>query len=127
MEHLDTATSVATWFDAFLKHGSIVSVLLSLFCGWGAAITASFPIHRIVKDDDLATFYARLTCMGFSFLITAGTWPNEWRWAWALTMCVMSPILGLLALSLLKKWKPDLADNMSMKKVTHTPPIGDME
>lgn len=120
-ETLDTATQVANWFDAFLKHGSTVSVLLSLFTGWGASITASFPIHWWVKDDQKATFAARLVCIAFSFGVTAGTWPNEFRWSWALAMGVMSPILGLIALALLKKWKPDLAETLAMKKKT-TPP-----
>lgn len=122
MEHLDTATKVATWFDSFLQHGSIVSVLLSLFFGWGAAITASFPIHWRVKDDEKATFFARLVCIGCSFGVTAGTWPNEFRWSWALAMGVMSPIIGLIVLWFLKKWKPDLAETLAMKKVTQAPP-----
>ncbi len=117
MEHLDTATQVANWFDAFLKHGSIISVLLSLLFGWGFAIFASFPIHRAVNDPELATFYARCACVLGSILITAITWPNEYRLAWALTMGVVSPLLGLFVLWLLGKWKPDLVANvLAMKK-----------
>lgn len=122
MESLDTATSIANWFDAFLKHGSIVSVLLSLAFGWSFAIFASFPIHRFVKEDDLATFWARTACVFGSFLITLITWPNDWRLAWALTMGMASPLLGLLVLSIARKWKPELVANVfSMKKTTADP------
>lgn len=123
MQHLDTATNIANWFDAFLKHGSIVSVLLSLAFGWCFAIFMSFPIHRKVSDDELATFYARAVCVVGSFLITLITWPNEWRLAWALTMGMASPLLGLLALSIIGKWKPDFVANvLSMKKVSKPDP-----
>lgn len=120
---LETATEVANWFDAFLKHGSIISVLLSLAFGWGLSVFLSFPIHRAVLDDELATFYARCACVTGSFLITAGTWPNEFRWSWAATMAVLSPLLGMLALHYVGKWAPDLAANfLSMKKVTKPDP-----
>lgn len=123
MEHLDTATQVANWFDAFLKHGSIVSVLLSLAFGWCFAVFMSFPIHRAVIDVELATFYARAVCVTGSFLITLITWPNEWRLAWALTMGMASPLIGLLALTLISKWKPEFAATvLSMKKVTPPSP-----
>lgn len=121
--HLDTATSIATWFDAFLKHGSIVSVLLSLAFGWGLSIFLSFPIHRAVNDDELATFYARCACVVGSFAVTAATWPNEWRWSWAGTMGVLSPLAGLIAIHFISKWWPDFATNvLSMKKVTPKDP-----
>lgn len=118
MEHLDKATAVATWFDSFLKHGSSISILLSLFFGWGFSILMSFPIHRKTQDAELATFYARVCCVVGSFLITAITWTNDFRWAWAATMGVLSPLIGLLVLLLLKKWKPDLYEALSMKKIT---------
>lgn len=107
----------ASWLEAFLKHGSSVSILLSLLFGWGFSILMSFPVHRKVKDAELATFYARLICVLGSFFITAFTWPNEFRWAWAATMGVMSPFVGLLVLLLLKRWKPDLYEVLAMKKV----------
>lgn len=116
MEHLDTATKAASWFDEFIKHGSAISVLLSLFFGWGAAIFASFPIHWSVKDAERATFYARAVAVFGSFLITAWTWPNDFRWAWAGTMGVMSPLLGLVVLWQLKKRAPELHEFLTMKK-----------
>lgn len=122
MEHLDTATQVANWFDAFLKHGSIISVLLSLLFGWGLSVFLSYPIHKNVADPGMATFYSRLACVCGSFLVTLLTWPNEFRLAWALTMGVVSPLLGLVVLALLGKWKPDLvADVLSMKKSSDKP------
>jgi hypothetical protein len=116
MEHLDTATKVANWLDDFLQHGSIVSILLSLFFGWGAAVIASFPIHWNVKEAERATFYSRLVCIVGSFLITGFTWPNEFRWAWAGTMGVMSPLLGLVALWVLERYAPTLHAYLTMKK-----------
>lgn len=118
MPELDTATQVATWFDSFLKHGSIISVLLSLLFGWGLAVTASFPIHWTVPQPERATFYSRLVCIVGSFAITAMTWPNEFRWAWAGTMGVMSPLLGLAALWILQKRAPGLHAHLTMKKET---------
>lgn len=121
--NFDQVDQAANWFEAFLRHGSIISVLLSLFFGWGLSIFLSFPIHRSVKDDELATFYARCACVVGSFLITAGTWPNEFRWSWALAMGVMSPLLGLLVLAILSKWKPEIVANvLSMKKVSPPQP-----
>ena len=118
-EVLDAATTTATWFDAFLKHGSIVSVLLSLLFGWGFAIFMSFPIHRAIADDELATWCARAVCVLGSFLLTAATWPNEWRWSWALTMGVVSPVLGWVLLKWIGRKYPDFAGEiLSMKKVT---------
>lgn len=116
MENLDTATRAATWFEQFLQHGSAISVLLSLFFGWGAAIIASFPIHWNVKEAERATFYSRLVAIAGSFLITAATWPNEFRWAWAATMGVMSPLIGLVVLWQLQKRAPELHKYLTMKK-----------
>lgn len=131
---LDLLSAFGSFLDGFLEHGSAVSMLLSLGVGWGAAIAASFPIHRVVADDALATYYSRLVAIGGSFFITLFTWPNEWRVAWALFMAVMNPILGLIALHYLSRWKPDIAEQLSMKKTTKPsnspnpePPTGDME
>ncbi len=121
MNGLDQATGAAGWFEAFIKHGSTVSVLLSLFFGWGASIIASFPIHWRVKDPERATFYARLVAIFGSFLITLFTWPNEFRVAWACTMGVMSPLLGLVFLWVLSKRAPGLHSYLTMKKVTLPP------
>jgi len=118
VEHLDKATAAANWFDAFIKHGSAVSVLLSLAFGWGLSIFLSFPIHRLVKDDELATFYARVFCVLGSFFITAATWPNDFRWSWAFAMSVLSPLIGLIVLLRLKRWPPELYEMIAMKKAT---------
>jgi hypothetical protein len=115
-ESLDAATQAANWFQNFLKHGSAVSFLLSLMFGWGLSVIASFPIHWNVKDAERATFYARLVCIVGSFAITAATWPNEFRWAWAGTMGVMSPLLGLVVLWQLEKRAPGLHAYLTMKK-----------
>jgi hypothetical protein len=115
-DQLDTATKAATWFEAFIQHGSVVSVLLSLAFGWGLAVLLSFPIHWNVKEPERATFYARIVCVVGSFAITAGTWPNEFRWAWAGTMGVISPLLGLVALWILEKRAPSLHAYLTMKK-----------
>lgn len=120
-ETLDTVSHAASWFDAFLKHGSAISVLLSLFFGWGLAVLLSFPIHWHVAQPERATFYARVVCVLGSFAITAGTWPNEFRWAWAGAMGVMSPLLGLVALWLLEKRAPGLHAYLTMKKPKDTP------
>lgn len=120
MEHLDKATAAATWFDQFVQHGSAISVLLSLIFGWGLALFLSFPIHRYVKDNELATFWARTACVLGSFAVTAGTWPNEYRWAWAGAMGVLSPLLGFVALWRLKSWAPNLYEFLAMKKSTPT-------
>jgi hypothetical protein len=114
--NIDTVTN---GFNSFLQHGSAVSVLLSLGFGWGFAILASYPIHWNVSDDERATYYSRCTAVAGSFVITLLTWPNDFRLAWALTMGVLSPLLGLVVLALLGKWKPDLVANvLSMKKTT---------
>jgi hypothetical protein len=121
MPDLNTATEVAHWFDAFLKHGSMISVLLSLLFGWGLSIFLSFPIHWNVSKPEQATFYARCVCVVGSFAVTAATWPNEFRWAWAGTMGVMSPLLGLVALWILEKRAPSLHAYLTMKKPKESP------
>lgn len=115
-EQLDAVSNAANWFDAFLEHGSFVSVALSLLFGWGLSVFLSFPIHWHVKDAERATFYARAVCVVGSFAVTAGTWPNEFRWAWAGTMGVMSPVVGFGVLWILHKRAPGLHAYLTMKK-----------
>src|SRR4051812_38740211 len=97
--------AAASWFDSFLKHGSAISVLLALIFGWCLALLLRFPLHKLLADDDTSTYVARVCCVVGSFAITYITWPNDFRLAWALTMGVASPVLGLVAIVILGKWK----------------------
>jgi hypothetical protein len=125
-EQLQAASSAAGWFEAFVKHGSVVSCLLSLLFGWCLSVFLRFPIHKLIEPDDWATFAAQSSCVGGSFIITFITWPNEYRLAWALAMGVASPVLGLVALWALARWAPTLHRFLAMRKVTPPAP-GDPE
>lgn len=122
---LEHANQAAGWFEQFIKHGSAVSCLLSLGFGWGLALLLSYPIHWKVKDADLATYIARIVAVAGSFLVTLGTWPNEYRLAWAGFMGVASPLLGLAALAILKGRAPKVYEQLSMRKIPPTTPTGE--
>lgn len=118
METLDKIDHFGAWFDAFLKHGSLVSLMLAILGGWFVAITAKFPIHKGIADDGWATWLTRLTCIIASALLTLWTWPEHDPGAWAVVAGAGSPILWGIFMAALKWARPTWFDALKLKRVS---------
>ena len=115
-EHLDQATAAATWFEAFIQHASVMSILLAILGSWAATALFKIPL-RILFAGRWSVFVIRLFDAGVAFAICAATWPNDWRWVWAFVVGVGSPgVYWLLAALLCWKW-PSLKPYVALREL----------
>lgn len=127
METLDKIDHFGTWFDAFLKHGSLVSLLLAIIGGWFVAIGLKFPIHEFAKDDRWATWLTRTLCVVAAAALTFWTWPQNDPGAWAIVAGFGSPIFQFVLIMLVKLWKPSWYETLLLKRVTFSNPDDEVE
>lgn len=116
MEHLDKATAAANWFEAFIRHASVMSILLALIGSWCATAAFKKPIRALIPVEwqswSIRTFEVLV-----AMAIVARTWPNSWRLDWAFVIGFASPVIYFLLASLLC-WKfPSLKPYLSLREL----------
>lgn len=132
MEHLDKATAAATWFESFIQHASVMSIVLSLLGSWFATAFFKIPI-RWWSEPARHAFYIRAVDIAVAFALCLITWPNEWGFVWAFVIGFGSPVIYWLLASAVC-WKfPKLKPFLSLRELasddspvtgddTHVPP-----
>jgi hypothetical protein len=103
MEHLDKATAAANWFEAFIRHASVMSILLALVGSWCATAAFKMPIRALIAPA-WQGWTIRMFDVVVALAICAATWPNDWRFVWAFVIGFASPIAYFL-LAALACWK----------------------
>jgi hypothetical protein len=78
MEHLDKATAAANWFEAFIQHASVMSILLALVGSWCATAAFKMPIRALIAPA-WQGWTIRMFDVVVALAICAATWPNDWR------------------------------------------------
>lgn len=107
--------------DLIFQHVTASSILACLLIGWGAMLTARFPLHATIKDDRWATWWTRLVCIVGGMLGTALTWPvRDWRalLAWSLAFGAICPVAWFILTALVDMFAPKLAEKLKMKRLT---------
>jgi hypothetical protein len=116
MEHLDKATAAANWFEAFIQHASVMSILLALVGSWCATAAFKMPIRALIAPA-WQGWTIRMFDVVVALAICAATWPNDWRFVWAFVIGFASPIVYFL-LAALACWKfPALKPYLSLREL----------
>jgi hypothetical protein len=121
MEHLDTATATANWFEAFIKHASVMSIVLALLGSWFATGFFKIPIRWMARRER-QTFYIRGLDIAIAFGICAWTWPNDWRFVWAFVVGFGSPWIYWPVAALVCRFVPSLKPVLSLRELAGDDP-----
>jgi hypothetical protein len=114
--NLDQVDQAANWFEAFLRHTSVISIVLSLVGSWCATLVVRFPIRMLIAPRWQAWLIRTLDVM-IAFLICLLTWPNSWGLAWAITVGCASPVIySFLCFLLIAKW-PSLRPLLTLREL----------
>jgi hypothetical protein len=108
--------AIGLW-ELILAHTSFACLLLSIVVGIGFALTAKFPIHANCTDR-WATWWTRTASILAAFVTAVSTWPNNWRWAFAAGIALVTPVLWGILLFFIGLLRPAWKDTLAMRKLT---------
>lgn len=116
---MDTLKSAVAFFEDFLTHAHLVSILIGLLLAIGFTQWAKYPLRRLADDRgwQIATFkfLTRTTALLAGTAGTWLTWPQAGKFAvlWGLVTGFCSPLVYTGAVRALGHFWPWLADKAS--------------
>lgn len=117
-----TAQQVTQGIDLFnqlTQAGAATALIFAAILGLGLALAAKVPAHRLIEDDQMASWVVYMTCILGGFLACWLLWPpGPWRprLAFSLSIGFGVPVVWGMLVLVVKFIRPEWGKALSMSK-----------